>query len=128
VYEREIGDPPEEEYREPGSVAALAEIGRREFDHIVRHDPRSVVADCEAKLAILDEHYILWAAGSGVSNPEQYDEFSVVPVGGANKDHGCVRCHYYGMGGVKGYGYCRTVKILASGYRFRPGYREEWKP
>jgi hypothetical protein len=29
---------------------------------------------------------------------------------------------------VKGYEYCDTLKLLASGYRDRPGYREEWYP
>lgn len=81
------------------------------------------IADCEAKLAILDEHYIL---GRHDTN-EAYEEFSVVSIGGADKDHGCVTCHYYGQGGVKGYGYCRTVCLLASAYRRRPGYRGVWE-
>jgi hypothetical protein len=47
-------------------------------------------------------------------------------MAGADKDFGCVTCHYYGQGGVKGYGYCRTVRHLASAYRYRPGFRQEW--
>jgi hypothetical protein len=27
-----------------------------------------------------------------------------------------------------GLGWCRTVRLLASGYKHRPGYQEEWKP
>ena len=112
--------------RDSEAPFALVDNGRREFDHIIRHDPRNVVADCEAKLAILDEHYILT---SGDRNPD-YEEFSVVPwgaKGGAgDRGSGCVTCHYYGMGGVKGYGVCRTVRSLASAYKHRPGYREVW--
>ena len=86
---------------------------------------RERAAQLETHLAILDEHYILWRHDTN----EDYENFCVVSIGGADKDHGCVTCHYYGQGGVKGYGYCRTVRHLGWGYRFRPGYREEaWKP
>lgn len=86
---------------------------------------REHAARCEAELAVLDEHYIL----TRDDRNEAYEEFSVVTIGGANKGFGCVTCHYYGQGGVKGYGYCRTVRLVGYGYRFRPGYREaEWKP
>jgi hypothetical protein len=78
----------------------------------------------EARLAVLDEHYILWRHDTS----EAYEEFSVVSIGGANKDHGCVTCHYYGQGGVKGYGYCRTVRHIGYAYRRQAGYREAWKP
>ena len=92
--------------------------------HIAIHDPRDTIARCEAELAVLDAHYILWRHDT----TEEYEEFSVVSIGGANQDHGCVTCHYYGRGGVKGYGYCRTVRVLGWGYRFGGGYREAWKP
>lgn len=88
------------------------------------NDPRDTIARCEAEFAILDAHYILWRHDT----TEEYEEFSVVSIGGANQDHGCVTCHYYGRGGVKGYGYCRTVRVLGWGYRFGGGYREAWKP
>ena len=92
------------------------------------NDPQDTIARCEAELAILDEHFIL----TNENRIEAYEEFSVVPwgaKGGAgDQGSGCVTCHYYGMGGVKGYGICRTVRLLASGYKHRPGYREEdWK-
>jgi hypothetical protein len=88
------------------------------------NDPRDTIARCEAELAILDTHYILWRHDTS----EAYEEFSVVAIGGANQDHGCVTCHYYSQGGVKGYGYCRTVRQLGHGYRHWDGYREGWKP
>lgn len=92
------------------------------------NDPQDTIARCEVELAVLDEHYIL---RRGDTN-EAYEEFSVVPwgaKGGAgDQGSGCVTCHYYGMGGVKGYGTCRTVRLLASAYKHWPGYREEdWK-
>ena len=89
---------------------------------IAANDPRQIIADCESGLAILNEHHILTTSDRN----EAYEEFSVVRIGGADRDHGCVTCHYYGMGGVKGYGICRTVKAVASGYRHRPGYAEHW--
>jgi hypothetical protein len=96
----------------PGGFEALA----------LWEDAQDHVADCEAKLAILDGHHIL----SRDDRSEDYDEFSVVSIGGANKDHGCVTCHYYGQGGVKGHGICWTVRTLASAYRHREGYARYW--
>lgn len=95
-----------------------------EFDHIAASDPRDTIDRCEAELAILDEHYIL----TRDDRNEDYEDFCVVSIGGANKDRGCVTCHYYGQGGVKGYGYCRTVRLLGWGYRHRDGYQEGWGP
>ncbi len=93
---------------------------------IATHDPLDVVADCEAKLSILDEHYIL----TKTDRSEAYEEYSVVPrgiPGGAgDTGMGCVCCHYQGSGGVAGYGVCRTVKALASAYRHREGYAGHW--
>lgn len=90
------------------------------------NDPQDTIARCEAELAILDEHYILT---SGDRNPV-YEEFSVVPwgaKGGAgDQGAGCVTCHYYSQGGVKGYGICRTVRHLAAAYRHWPGWQPEW--
>jgi Family of unknown function (DUF6221) len=88
------------------------------------NDPRDTIARCEAELGTLNTHYILHRE----DRSEDYEEFSVVHIGGANQDYGCVTCHYYGQGGVKGYGYCRTVRLLGSAYKHQPGYREEWAP
>jgi len=92
-------------------------------EHIALNDPDDVIARCEAELAILDLHYILHRDDTN----ELYGEFSVTPHPGANRsDFGCVTCHYRGMGGVWGKGYCLTVSILAKGYRHRLGYAEAW--
>jgi hypothetical protein len=89
------------------------------------NDPRDTIARCEAELAILDAHYIL----TKEDRSEQYEEFSVTPHPGADGcDFGCVTCHYRGMGGVWGQGYCRTVRLLGYAYRHRDGYRPEWAP
>ena len=94
--------------------------------HIALNDPQDTIARCEAELAILDEHYILYRGDTN----ELYEEFSVCyPPGIPGLNCGCVTCHYIGHGGVNEYGICRTVKFLASGYQHPPGYREEdWKP
>jgi hypothetical protein len=89
------------------------------------NDPRDTIARCEMELGILEAHYIL----TRDDRSEAYEEFSVTPHPGAGGcDYGCVTCHYQGMGGVWGKGYCRTVRLLGSAYRYQPGYREEWAP
>jgi hypothetical protein len=126
AYDKLNNEPDEAYGRDSEAPFALVDNGRREFEHIIRHDPRNVVADCEAKLAILDEHYILRSSDTN----EAYEEFSVVPWGvkggSGDQDSGCVTCHYYGMGGVKGYGICRTVRLLLAAYKHRSGYDERW--
>ena len=92
-------------------------------EHMARHDPQNVVADCEAKLAILDEHYILTSNDQN----EAYEEFSVYRFPSHDCDFGCVCCHYMAQGAVRNYGYCRTVRHLASGYRHREGYAGHWE-
>lgn len=67
--------------------------------HIVRHGPQDVIADCEAKLAILERH---------LGDPDS-------AIGGA----WCVVCDFQHLP-------CPTVRLMASGYRYRPGYQEAW--
>lgn len=80
------------------------------------------IADCEAKLAILDEHYIL---RPGDTNP-RYEQYSVIEPPFPSRGCGCVTCHYGAQGGVHGYGICRTVRLLLGAYRHREGYDEKW--
>ena len=125
AYDRLNNEPPEKDCRDGTSPVILVDNGRREFEHIIRHDPRNEAARCEAALAVLDEHYILHRE----DRSEVYEEFSVTPHPGAEGcDYGCVTCHYRGMGSVWGKGYCRTVRLLASGYRNRPRYAAQWAP
>jgi Family of unknown function (DUF6221) len=96
-----------------------------QFDHMAASDPRDAIARCEAELAILDEHYILYRSDTS----EKYEQYSIISPPFPPMDCGCVTCHYASQGGVNGYGICRTVKYVASGYRHKPGYREEdWRP
>ena len=94
-------------------------------EHIAMNDPADILARCEAELAILGEHYILYRSDTS----EKYEQYSIISPPFPPMDCGCVTCHYASQGGVKGYGICRTVKYVASGYRHKPGYREEdWRP
>jgi hypothetical protein len=90
---------------------------------IVRRDHgEEHIADCEAKLAVLDEHYILTADDRN----EKYEQFSIMSPPFPPKDRGCVTCHYGSRGGVNGYGRCRTVRLLGSAYQHREGFQAEW--
>ena len=97
-----LNNEPDEAYgRDSEAPFALVDNGRREFEHIIRHDPRNVVADCEAKVAVLDEH------------------------GG---EHMCYENTRDGNTWDWYIGDCRVMRNLASGYKHRPGYREDaWK-
>jgi len=68
-------------------------------EHIARHDPARVLAECAAKREIIAEHKPDWAG----------------PV--------CVRCRFIG-GWVESP--CPTVRALASVYASRSGYQREW--
>ena len=98
AYDKLNNEPDERYGRDSEAPFALIDNGRREFDHVIRHDPRNVVADCEAKLAILDEH---------------------------GDEHMCFKNSHDGNTWAGYDGDCKIVRLLASGYRHRPGYREE---
>ena len=78
---------------------------RNTVDHIVFNDPRQIIADCEADLGILDDHEPGWA--------------------GLKRDvRVCMACD-----AERGDRWpCRTVRRIAAGYQYRPGYRPEWAP
>ena len=107
AYGRMNTEPPGADCRGSDLPVMLVNNGRREASHVIRHDPRWAVADCEAKLAILDEH-------------RSFDPASDW-LGGF-----CATCGEVDHRRVAWP--CRTVRLLGSGYRHRPGYREEWKP
>lgn len=97
---------------EDGRPVAVA-IGDYAARHIVRHGPLDKLADCEAKLAIL-----------GMHPPMPGGLIDEMPTTGTV----CRRCSSGPMHLGEPYP-CRTVRLLASGYRHRDGYREEeWKP
>lgn len=89
--------------------------------HIALNDPQDTIARCEAALAILDLHK------------------PVIPV--AFEDEGrewreCQECgpnnglsEFWAVPGQgEAFWPCETIRLLASGYRHWPGYREEWGP
>lgn len=102
AYDKGIEEPDERYGRDSEAPFALVDNGRREFDHIIRHDPRNAVADCEAKLALIDlcARVIL-------------------------DDEG----HEYYSDGWSGLAVARlTLAFLAAGYKHHAGYRgEDWK-
>jgi hypothetical protein len=75
--------------------------------HIALHDPQDVIADCEAKLAILDEHQ----AGSWVheipAEPPEPPPWQRCTAGDGRTP-------------------CKTVRLLASSFRHHPGFAEHW--
>lgn len=80
--------------------------------HIVRHDPRAVLAQCSAYTAILDEH-----ASREVSSMESSTFGQTYTV--------CRRCT---AGWMRQIVYpCPTVKAVALVYQHCPGFREEWR-
>lgn len=88
-----------------------------EIAHIVRHDPRNVLVQCDAHEAILKVHNV----------------WSVVYPGDtvdADPDGHCVGCGFDAMEEYRteDVNNCPTLRALALAYRHRPGYREEWKP
>ena len=68
-------------------------------DHIARHDPARVLAECEAKRRIVEIH--------------------------GNGDAWCDYCAGYAEGMQDE---CHTGRLLALPYADHPDYREEWKP
>ncbi len=77
---------------------------------IADNDPETVIARCEAELAVLDEH----AARNGYG-------LALVMHGKPGDD--CVRICKACSAPYP----CRTVRLAGWGYRHRPGYREEWR-
>jgi Family of unknown function (DUF6221) len=89
------------------------------------NDPQDVIARCEAELAILDEHRLVVAdrglpeqgqsRGTGYrviwGNPTE-TQIQDAPMMWRNLD--CAACRRMFP--------CRTVRLLADGYRHRPGY------
>ncbi|SER95498.1 hypothetical protein SAMN05216188_11868 [Lentzea xinjiangensis] len=77
-----------------------------EIAHIVRHDPRTVLAQCDAHEAILD----LFEYVCDSSNDQRSDEQGVLmsnPVARRRMRD--------------------VVRRLGLAYRHRPGYRDEWR-
>lgn len=79
-----------------------------EGDHIARHDPARVLAECEAKRRIVEEHS---------DGGKDWD--------GQRFVHWCRRCA--GRRGHEPWP-CPTLRALALPYADHPDYRQEWRP
>ena len=77
-------------------------------EHIARHDPARVLAECEAKRRIVERHTIDCYPG------DEGDEYV------------CDHCRAQGWHPADVL--CPDLLDLASVYADRPGYRAEWRP
>jgi hypothetical protein len=89
--------------------------------HITDNDPRDTIARCEADLAILDEHAAVPDHGRFSDNPPGLCDDH---CGCEDRDQVCRSCRNYA--GDPREAPCRTVVLLASGYRHWSGYKPGW--
>jgi hypothetical protein len=94
VRDQVLGEPPDDY---ASGVAVLAKLGRREFDHVRRHDPRNEAARAESVLMLLD----LYGRQCGRIGENAMEEDRAWTLG-------------------------TVVSMLAAGYRHREGWKEEW--
>lgn len=133
AYDRLNNEPPEADCRDSTAPVILVDNGRREFEHIIRNDPRNTVARCEAELGILDAHRLVvadrglpeqgqsWGSARGYRIiAEHPDEKDIERAAGMHWD---LDCREYRKRFP-----CRTVRLLGTGYKHRPGYQESWAP
>ena len=99
-WEKENHEREDERVRESDLPAVIVNNGRRELDHISRHDPLNAVADCEAKLELLRMCEPLPEAALERQSNEVNVEHEVWST--------------------------RIAERLAMAYRHRDGYAEHW--
>jgi len=104
-----------------------AENATTDAEHIARHDPARVLAECEAKRRIVELHTKL---------QEYQDECCSVLVGPFKFVDGPLEAGTDSLGELtirkafatqEVYG-CETMMYLAAVYSDHPDYREEWRP
>lgn len=92
------------------SIWVKHDLDGKRTAHIARHDPARILAEVEAKRAILAEHKHVPA-----TEPSTHD-------------FGCQICAYDRGDYVQyGWGWCKTVLLLAAPYAGRPGFKDEWR-
>jgi hypothetical protein len=85
------------------------------FEHIARHDPARVLAECETKRRIVEAH------------PLTTDVFPVWT--GRTPGVACETCGGNGPGEpAEDIGPCDTLLAIVLPYADHPDYRNEWKP
>jgi hypothetical protein len=98
------------EFRISNGLTIAARVEEPKARHIVLHSPARVLREVTAKRAILEDHRI---------KPTTWREPD-------DEAFGCERCHFDRDEGVYGFGYCPTLKALATVYSDHESYREEW--
>lgn len=97
----------------PGSAVSIDDAL-----HIARHDPQNVIADCDAKLAIIDNYadttHIRDEAAERIRAAGDHPAAEDLDTWDRAQREIPVMEHW--------------VRLLAQGYRHRDGYREEWRP
>jgi hypothetical protein len=91
----------------------------QESGHIVANDPRDTIARCDAEIAVLDE-----LEGARAALRLECDDYGAWVRGETSGPRPAIP----GPSPMLIPGLERAVALIASGYRHRPGYREEWKP
>jgi hypothetical protein len=90
-----------------------------QFGHIAANDPRDVIARCEAELAILDLHQMVIPA----EFEDEVKEWLECRECGPNNDASGV---YAAPGSSETFAPCRTLHLVAAGYKHHEGYAEHW--
>lgn len=102
---------PSDASRHPGAIVVgpYDHLPDELAEHIARHDPARVLAEVNAKRAILDEHQPLKIEGDKIA--------------------GCQTCSWRDdMEVLQVEWPCPTVRLLALPYADHPDYRQEWRP
>jgi hypothetical protein len=103
AYDRMLGEPPEADCRDSDLPVMLVDDGRRQVEHVIRNDPRSRVADLEAKFAALDLYERVRADDKGAHEA----------CGAAGSRTGLAVARDF-------------LRLMASGYRHREGFKAGW--
>lgn len=105
-------------------IADFGACGGSKAGYFLRFQPRQMLADIAAKRAVLDLHSIVWRDIGWLEDDEGelVEATDELPVCGY-----CVPKHsHFRTRQDVPEGACQTVRLLASAYAERPGYREEW--
>jgi hypothetical protein len=81
----------------------------------------ALLADIAAKRAILDLH----RKTTEVHHREPFDYLTGEPQSTRVEEASCDSCGWASENPTSA---CETVRLLASAYKDRPGYRDEWRP
>lgn len=82
----------------PRDVLVVKHTWRQEAEHVIRHDPRTEAARAESVLAVLRLYDVAVTVAEAKAGPAKSAEVLRL-----------------------------VVRDLAAGYRFREGFKEEWK-